>query len=679
MPERKVPSAPRRARPITDLRRKTRIISDRSSLGIFSRGCCSRTNCSSRCACSAASSEIANAGWVTSTIGSAVPSSVRAVRIGRFIVGISTPKRPGGRARRSASRRAGVGYDGACFSLCSPPRCCSPPSEPDSGAGSAPDPRAAVLDAMKAELGRSQSQLKLSEYEAPYFLSYQLKDYELRGVTARYGAVFEDFSHRDRRLFVDARVGSYDFDNSTGPSYELSFSGKGASYTANKTGPLDDDPLALRTALWLVTDEQYKQALFDFQKKKGENVYAVEDPKRPPSFSQEQASVFVQPPLPYGFDRARWMAISRKLSARLKQQPELFDSEVRVTGDKTTRYFVSTEGSRIVTEEAIYGVHITAYTRAADGQLLDDSRDFYAPTEARLPSDAELAKATEEVISELLALRKAEAIDPYTGPAILEPPAAGVLFHEAVGHRLEGERQDSDQEGKTFRGQIGNRVLSPFISIYDDPTVAQIDGVAVNGFYRYDEQGVKAQRVALVEGGVLKSFLLSRHPTEGFLHSNGHGRSQWNLPPTARMANLIVESKRQVSDEELKRLLVAEAKRQGKPYGLIIRDVTGGNTNTGSYGYQAFKGVPRLVFRVDVKTGKETLVRGVEIVGTPLTAMNKIVATGRKQGVFNGFCGAESGNVPVSTVAPATLLQEIELQRATEGKDRPPLLTSPQP
>jgi predicted Zn-dependent protease len=183
--------------------------------------------------------------------------------------------------------------------------------------------------------------------------------------------------------------------------------------------------------------------------------------------------------------------------------------------------------------------------------------------------------------------------------------------------------------------------------------------------------------VPLVEKGVLRNYLLSRQPVEGFFQSNGHGRSQGAQKPVARMANLIVESSKQVSDEELKRQLIAEAKRQGKPYGLIIRDITGGNTNTASYGYQAFKGIPRMVYRVDVRDGKETLVRGVEIVGTPLSAINRILASGKKQGIFNGFCGAESGMVPVSTVAPAVLLHEIELQRTMEGKDRPPILTSP--
>jgi predicted Zn-dependent protease len=546
--------------------------------------------------------------------------------------------------------------------------------------GAAPaqdDARVKLLDAMATELARNQQQLKLQNHEPPYFMSYQLKDYEQHNLSARYGALFGDYSYRERKLYVDVRVGSYEFDSSVPEEMDFGFSSKGTSYISRKDGPIDNSPMALRTALWLVTDEKYKSALFQYLKKKGENVYAVENPKQPPSFSKEKPATHVQPPLPFSFNRERWVKVARDVSARFNAHPEIFDSEVRITADKVVRSFVSSEGSRIVTEETIFGLHVSAVTRAEDGQLLDNSRDFYAPTEAGLPDDAKLAEATQKVVSELLALRKAPAIDPYTGPAILAPEAAGVLFHEAVGHRLEGDRQDEDHEGKTFRGQEGKPVLPAFLSIHDDPTQRALNGEPLNGYYLYDEEGVPGQRVTLVEKGVLRNYLLSRRPLEGFLQSNGHGRSQGTRKPVARMANLLVESTKQVSDEELKKLLIAEAKRQGKPYGLIIRDITGGNTNTSSYGYQAFKGVPRMVYRVDVKTGQESLVRGVEIVGTPLSAINRIMATGKRSGIFNGFCGAESGMVPVSTVAPAALLQEIELQRSVEGKDRPPILTSP--
>jgi predicted Zn-dependent protease len=204
-----------------------------------------------------------------------------------------------------------------------------------------------------------------------------------------------------------------------------------------------------------------------------------------------------------------------------------------------------------------------------------------------------------------------------------------------------------------------------------------VDRQPLNGTYRFDEQGVRAQRTVLVRDGKLESYLLSRRPVRPFERSNGHGRSQGSRTPMARMANLVVESTKRVSAAELKRLLMAEARRQGKPYGLVIRDITGGNTNTMSYGYQAFKGTPRLVYRVDARTGKEELVRGVELVGTPLTSVNKVMATGEKARVFNGYCGAESGYVPVSTVAPAALVGEIELQRVARANERAPLLPPP--
>lgn len=540
-----------------------------------------------------------------------------------------------------------------------------------------PDPRLTLLDAMTDELKRNQTQLKLEDHGPPYFISYQVKDYDERQINGRYGALYVDEVSRDRKVYVDVRVGTYEFDNSIDEEMDFNFSLKGTSYVARKNAPIDDDPLALRNNLWLITDEKYKSALFNFLKKKGENVYTVKDPKKSNSFTREKPNVFIGPVTTFTWDREGWKKRARELSARFNAQPKIIDSDVLITGDKVVRYFVSSEGSRIVSEDAMYGVHLTAITRAEDGQLLDMSRDYYAPSESGLPPFEKLKADQDKMIAELIALRDAPPIDPYSGPAILEPEAAGVLFHEVVGHRLEGERQDNDAEGKTFRGQVGKPVLPSFLTVVDDPTAREIGGKKLNGFYEFDEEGVRGQKVTLVENGILRGYLLSRRPTEGFTQSNGHGRSQGNRKPVARMANLIVESKKQVTDEKLKQMLIEEAKRQGKPYGLIIRDITGGNTNTSSFGYQAFKGIPRMVYRVDVKDGKESLVRGVEIVGTPLSSINRVLATGKAPGVFNGFCGAESGNVPVSAVSPAVLIQEIELQRTLEGKDRPPLLQSP--
>lgn len=538
------------------------------------------------------------------------------------------------------------------------------------------DPRQVQLRAMGDELQRAHQSLQLRGHEAPYFISYAVRGIETREIGAKYGALFVDRVRRDKRLQVDVRVGSYQFDN-TGPAELFDLDGD-SGYSAGREAPLDDDPAALRNALWLLTDESYKKSLSAYLKKKGKEVYRPDDPDAPPSFSREEPHVSVNPPAAHGFDRALWERESRQQTERLSAHPELFDSQLRVSMDHEEREFASSEGTRLVTERVLYSLHVQAWARAPDGMLLEDSRDFYGAREGELPRGDELSGRIDEMVGELLALRKAPVLDPYTGPALLEPEAAGVLFHEAVGHRLEGERQNDDKDGRTFKGQIGKAVLPFFLTIFDDPTRRALGPVSLNGYYRFDDQGVPAQRATLVDKGILRSFLLSRAPVQGAPpRSNGHGRSSPGRDPVARMSNLIVESTRTLPWAKLKEALIAEARRQEKPFGLVIRDVTGGNTDTSSYAYQAFKGQPRLVYKVDAKTGEETLVRGVEIVGTPLSSINKIIATGDERRVFNGFCGAESGYVPVSTVAPTVLVSEIELQRTRKDTGRPPVLPSP--
>ena len=547
-------------------------------------------------------------------------------------------------------------------------------SSPGADAG---DQRLAILEAMEQEGARSMERLRITGYEPPYFLAYQVKDLRQEELTGRFGALFDDASRHDRKLLVDVRVGSYELDSSGRDEMSLFMGPEGQTYFASKDAPLEDEPQALRNALWLVTDEKYKEALSSYFKKKSKGVYRAEEADRAPSFTREPPQRHVDAPKPFAFDRARWRSEVRRLTGLFREHPAIFDSTVKVTAEKQVRWFTSSEGTALVTEETLFGLHVQAVARAVDGQLLENSRDFYARAEAALPSPAKLDAEVRALIQELEALRTAPALDPYTGPAILMPEAAGVLFHEAVGHRLEGERQEDDKEGQTFKGQLGRRILPSFISVVDDPTQRAQGDVALNGFYDFDDQGVPAQRTALVEDGVLRTFLLSRKPVKPFTRSNGHGRSQGATPPVARMGNLIVTSKQQVPIAELKRRLLEEVKRQGKPYGLIIKDITGGNTNTMSYGYQAFKGTPRLAYRVDAQTGKEELVRGVELIGTPLSSINKLVATSNEVRVFNGFCGAESGYVPVSTIAPATLITEIELQRVARANERSPILPAP--
>jgi predicted Zn-dependent protease len=255
--------------------------------------------------------------------------------------------------------------------------------------------------------------------------------------------------------------------------------------------------------------------------------------------------------------------------------------------------------------------------------------------------------------------------------------AAAVFFHEVLGHRLEGHRQRDEREGQTFTKKVNQLVLPAFLSVVDDPTLKEVNGVKLAGAYEYDDEGVPAQRVVAIENGVLKNFLMSRMPITGFSHSNGHGRRQAGLMPTGRQGNLIVTSTKTVKDAELRARFIEEIKKQGKPYGLYFEDIQGGFTLTARALPQAFQVIPVMVWKVYPDGRPDELVRGVDIVGTPLLSLNNILLTGDTLQVFNGVCGAESGQVPVAAAAPAMLFSQIEVQKRAKGTQRPPLLAPP--
>lgn len=538
----------------------------------------------------------------------------------------------------------------------------------------APAPADPVLGALEAELGRTRDQLRLEDYERPYFVGFRVIDRDNLEITARFGALVEHERETTRNVAADVRVGDYSFDSSPDPS-DFSFD-EGVTFEPPTQAPLDPDPNALRATLWLLADTAYKKALSSHLRKRAKKVSNVEE-KHVDSFSKEPPAQFRSPAVNFTVDPKGWAEMARRLSARFRRGQGIIEGALRISAAHTRTWIVNSEGGRVVKEDVLYSVGISALSRAPDGMLLDQGQTLYGRSMRELPDEKGLEKLVDEAMTNLAALAAAPVADPYTGPAILEPEATGVFFHETVGHRLEGERQKDENEGRTFKGQVGLPIMPPFLMVRDDPTLAQAAGLSLNGHYPYDDEGVKAQNTVLVDKGVLKTFLTSRTPVEEAPRSNGHGRAQGTQRPVARMGNLIIEAQNAVPRAALTQMLIDEARKAGKPYGLIIRDITGGSTNTSNYGYQAFKGSPRMVYRVDAKTGAETLVRGVEMVGTPLTAVNKIVAGSKEVGVFNGFCGAESGYVPVSTVAPATLFREIELQRSQRQKERMPLLPAP--
>jgi predicted Zn-dependent protease len=367
----------------------------------------------------------------------------------------------------------------------------------------------------------------------------------------------------------------------------------------------------------------------------------------------------------------------RRYSAIFAKYPEIENSAVILLVQDSTHYFVSSEGARVVDSRPLIRILALGSTRAEDGMELARSETFDAPAFDKLASDQTITAKLEKLADDLQKLKKAPVVEPFNGPALLSGRAAAVFFHEVVGHRLEGQRQRGDNEGQTFTKMVGQPVLPSFLSVEDDPTLATLGGVELSGNYSYDQEGEKSQRVELITDGVLKQFLMSRMPVKGFEHSNGHGRAQDGLMPVGRQGNLIVRSNKSVPDSELRQKLIDEIKKQGKPFGLYFEDIAGGFTLTMRNMPQAFQVMPLMVWKVYPDGRPDELVRGVDIIGTPLNALNRIILTGTKIAVFNGECGAESGSVPVAAAAPAMLFSEIEVQKVAQGHERPPVLPPP--
>jgi TldD protein len=534
------------------------------------------------------------------------------------------------------------------------------------GTKSAPD---AILKVMQAELARATEGLAKSD-PVPYYISYTVNDQDVVFLVGAYGSLLTDAGLKRRQADVVLRVGSPALDNTHGQS-------RSSGMTSGAL-PLGDDPDAISRVLWELTDREYKRAAPAFLNVKTNTAVRAEEEDKSPDFSKQTPSTHTGEPLTVpGFDRTAWEGEIRRLSGAFRKYAEVYSGTVTLQVATANSRLVSSEGTVIATPSASARMVMEASTRADDGMELLRVETFQAPSASGLPTEAELTAKIDKMATDLQDLRKAPVAEPYDGPALLSGRAAAVFFHEVLGHRMEGHRQRDEDEGQTFTKKVNQLVLPEFLSVTDDPTLRELKGTKLAGFYEYDNEGTPAQRVEIIKDGVLKNFLTSRMPIKGFETSNGHGRNQPGLMPTGRQGNLLVSSTKTVPEAEMRQKLIDEVKKQGKPYGLYFDDIQGGFTLTTRSLPQAFQVLPVIVYRVYADGRPDELVRGVDIVGTPLAALTRIVSTGDEQHVFNGVCGAESGSVPVSAVAPAMLFSEMEVQKRAHSHERPPILPPP--
>jgi predicted Zn-dependent protease len=532
--------------------------------------------------------------------------------------------------------------------------------------------RSPLLAALQAELDRSMKTYGAQDPPA-YYIGYTVTDTQRVDVSGSNGALLNSSEARNRWLEVAVRAGSYQLDD-THKVGERQMQNENPIVAV----PVDNDPQMLRRAAWLETDKQYRAAEEALIKiKTGKEVKVETAEGKAPDFSREQPHVSIGPQVSINVDRTPWEAKVRAYTKAFRESAAIINSIVTFSAQAQNVLQVTSEGTQLQYGQIRYRLELFIQGKAPDGMDIDRYYNFDWVDPKETPDDKAVYAAESTMRQELEGLVKAPIVDPTVGPALLTGRAAAVFFHEVFGHRAEGHRQKDVSEGQTFSKKVGEQILPPFLSITDDTTMKQLGGQDLLGYYQFDDEGVPAERVTLVDHGVLKSFEMSRSPLVGFPHSNGHGRRQLGATPVSRQGNLIVQSSKTMTNAELRAKFIELIKEQHKPYGLLIDDIAGGFTFTGRGQPQAFQVQPLVVYEVFPDGRPDELVRGVDIVGTPLAALTKIVATGNTPEVFNGYCGAESGSVPVAAASPAILISEMEVQKKETSTDRPPILPPP--
>ena len=536
-----------------------------------------------------------------------------------------------------------------------------------------------LLGLLKEELAQQMKELKGEEFP-PYHMNYRVIDVTSSVVSASFGALMNSQQYRSRTLVPQIRLGDEKLDN-----FRFNQMGSAMSRFQGPSMarlPLDEENNedAVRQAIWDEVNNRYKFAVDMYQKTKAESSVNVEEEDKAPYFSEAKVEKYYEAPLPaekMTIDMDQWAARMKEISAVFKNQPGIMKGDAIMIYTVERRYFVNNEGTEVVQNLPYARIMVFGETKADDGMELPLNLSYFAYDPADLPANDKIIADAKEMVKTLEALRVAPVVDPYTGPSLLSGPASGVFFHEIFGHRIEGQRMKSENDGQTFKKMVGQLVLPADMHVYDDPTLRKYAGEDLNGFYKYDDQGVKAERVDVVVNGKLNDFLMTRTPIDGHPRTNGHARASDGFDPVSRQSNLVIETSNPKTPEELRQLLIEEVKKQGKEYGYFFKEVTSGFTFTGKGATNSFNVTPLEVYKVFADGRPDQLVRGVDLIGTPLSMFSNIIYAGNDARVFTGMCGAESGSIPVTAISPTILVNKVETQRKAKSQDILPILPAP--
>lgn len=521
-----------------------------------------------------------------------------------------------------------------------------------------------LIQVLKKDLKRV-TKMRVPGFPRAYYCSFLLRDTHWFNTFSGSGSVYRRRSDRTRNVLCDLRVGSYRFDQVSDGG--LRDNDEELESVNHVSVPIDDKAYdGLRLSLWRLLDAKFREAIADYNNRKTAQVSKLDPNRKLRSFVPLPSIRHLEEPKFDRIDEDYWVDYCKKASNWLNNLQGLTSGYVEFDCEQLTKLFVSTE-NRIISQHCkVFSLSATLRKLTKQGSHLEQEVVIHTSNLRELPDLATFKRMIRTKHQQLLESAKSKKIHSFSGPVLLYPEPAGLFIHEAVGHRLEGSRLLSSTEGQTFKDQIGKKVLNVGLTIRDNPKLKRFQGQSCIGAYHFDDEGAEGKDSLLIKDGVLQGFLNTRAEIEckGF-KPNGHARSKKFQRPISRMAVSIIEATQPNTLKELKRKLIEEIQRQNRPFGMIVYDTCGGETETSAYDFQAFSGEiahATLVY----PNGREVAVRGVNFVGTPLQALANVIAVGDQQVLNNGFCGAESGFIPISTISPAILLSNMELQSKSE-------------
>ncbi len=521
---------------------------------------------------------------------------------------------------------------------------------------------------LQKELMRNYEVMKTLDIPV-YYISLRVEKNTIHNISSSFGAVSDNVFYKGRRMVITMRVGSNSLDN-------LHYSGN-MNNNITVTLPDEDVEEDIKLTLWRGLQQAYAEAKDELESNQTEYTTRPQEEDTAPDFSVEKASRYFEPEMDFdllGYKENEVISMVNAVSKILGDNRDVLVNFVNFQLNLSRQHFLDTDGASIEQNSPSVRLYTSGMVMADDGMILQDYKTYFGRKVPDFPPINQITADTESMSKTLSALKTSPKIDSYTGPVMLSGEVSGVFFHEFLGHRVEGARMKSGYDAQTLKKKIGEYVLPKRLSVTFDPTIANYNNTILSGDYKYDDEGILGQRVEVIKNGVLKNFLMSRIPIEGFPQSNGHGRGNLNIGTETRQSNMIIESSNPVSNEKLQKIFVDELKKRGLKFGYRIDKVSGGLTMTSSASANAFYLNPLVVYRVYTDGRPEELVRGINIVGTPLAAFSQIIAESNDQKIFNGMCGALSGSVPVSAIAPTMLVKELEFQKTGDSQKIEPFI-----